>query len=283
MTRLPVDHLPPIGLDALNEEASRLTRKDRKYVVPLDVVAQVLEHDGLLVLDIDGRRSFRYESVYFDTPDLVSYLAAAHKRRRRFKVRTRSYLDSGVCALEVKTREGRGLNEKHRRPHSIDRRASLDGDAIEFVAGFDQVAPFTAGLEPALTTRYRRTTLIEPESASRMTTDIGLEAATPAGSTLVLPWIAIVETKTDGKPCAVDHLLWRLHQRPTKVSKYCTCLAAMTPGLPANKWNRALRTHFGWTPSPAEPEAATDTRTERSPAGESRLRRPLTPLLEGAG
>jgi len=29
------------------------------------------------VLAIGGRRAFRYESVYFDTPDLVSYLSAA--------------------------------------------------------------------------------------------------------------------------------------------------------------------------------------------------------------
>lgn len=35
------------------------------------------------VLEIGVRRLFRYESVYFDTPDLESYLAAARRRRRR--------------------------------------------------------------------------------------------------------------------------------------------------------------------------------------------------------
>ena len=28
-------------------------------------------------------------------------------------------------------------------------------------------------------------------------------------------------------------------------------IAALTSGLPANKWNRVLRTHFGWTPERA--------------------------------
>ena len=57
------------------------------------------------VLEIDGpRAASRYRSVYFDTPDLDSYLAAARRRRRRFKIRIRSYLDSGRHFLEVKTR-----------------------------------------------------------------------------------------------------------------------------------------------------------------------------------
>ena len=36
--------------------------------------------------------SFDYESVYFDTPDLTCYLLAARRRRRRFKIRTRTYV-----------------------------------------------------------------------------------------------------------------------------------------------------------------------------------------------
>ncbi|NNF88923.1 MAG: molecular chaperone, partial [Acidimicrobiia bacterium] len=72
---LPLEDLPSVGLADLNNEAALLTRKDRKYLVPLEVARVLLAQDGLLVLEIDGRRSFRYESVYFDTPDRVSYLA----------------------------------------------------------------------------------------------------------------------------------------------------------------------------------------------------------------
>ena len=56
----------------------------------------------------DGRRWFRYRSHYFDTPTLSSYLAAAHRRPRRHKVRSRSYLDSGQHFLEVKGIVGYG-------------------------------------------------------------------------------------------------------------------------------------------------------------------------------
>ena len=248
---LPVDALEPIGLGDLDNTASLLTRKDRKYLVPMAVARMLVAQRDLRVLEIGARRTFRYESVYFDTPDRVSYLAAAHRRRRRFKVRTRSYLDSGLCSLEVKTRERRGLTEKHRLRYTIDQRDQLNEGALEFINGFDMIAPISRRLAPTLTTRYERTTLFEPGSRSRITIDTSLQCERPDGSSVSLPEIAIVETKTSGAPCAIDHVLWKFHRRPTKISKYCTGLAALTPGLPANKWNRVLRTYFDWAPTPA--------------------------------
>ena len=248
---LPLDNLEPIGLNELEAGAALLTRKDRKYLVPLAVAEQVISHDGLRVLEIDGRRSFHYESVYFDTPERVSYLAAAYRRRRRFKVRTRSYLDSGRCSLEVKTRDRRGLTEKHRLTYDITGRDRLTGEALTFINGFQTVAPVSRELQPVLTTRYSRTTLLDTASMSRITIDTDLQCVAADGSSLSLPDMAIVETKTSGRPCVIDRLLWSMHERPTKISKYCTGLAALTPGLPANKWNRVLQTHFGWTPEPA--------------------------------
>jgi len=246
---LPVDGLDPIGLADLNGRASLLTRKDRKYIVPMSVAKQMVAQGDLLMLEIEGRRSFRYESAYFDTPEYLSYQAAAHKRRRRFKVRTRSYLDSGLCSLEVKTRERRGLTEKARLPYAFDQRAVLNQDALAFLDGFEMIAPVSHLLVPTLTTRYERTTLFEPASSSRITIDTNLQCARPDGSNISLPEIAVVETKTSGQPCAIDHFLWEHHRRPTRISKYCTGLAALTPGLPANKWNRVLRSYFDWTPT----------------------------------
>ena len=61
--------------------------------------------------------SFAYESTYFDDASLSSYLAAAHGRPSRYKVRTRTYVDSGECMLEVKRRSGRGETVKERVPY----------------------------------------------------------------------------------------------------------------------------------------------------------------------
>ena len=284
---LPLDTLEQIGLEGLNGAASLLTRRDRKYLVPLALTQELVGQEGLQVLEIDELRSFRYESVYFDTPDLISYLAAAHKRRRRFKVRTRSYLDSGLCSLEVKTRERRGLTEKLRLPYAIEQRNQLTENGEDFVNRFDTIAPVSRELRPVLTTRYSRATLLERGSGSRITIDTNLQCEAADGSTLSLPDMAIVETKTSGQPCRTDHFLWNAHRRPVKISKYCTSLAALTPGLPANKWNRVLRAYFGWIPEPARaapgcrnPDPVTQLESiDREPVDRSTW----APSLEGVG
>ena len=143
--------------------AALLTRRDRKYIVPLRRRrARERIGDGARILEIAGRRRFRYESVYFDTPDRASYLGAA-RRRRRYKVRTRSYLDAGRCLLEIKTRDARGRTVKERREHAIELRDRLDAGRL-----FLRSCPLAGGalgLEPVLTTRYTRTTLVVGRAA----------------------------------------------------------------------------------------------------------------------
>ena len=254
-----VSGLTPVSLDGLNNVAELQTRKDRKYIVPLEDLVTVIADSDLSVLEIEGRRSFRYESVYFDTPGLLTYKAAAHKRRRRFKVRTRSYMESGLCWIEVKMRSGRGLNDKHRLPYDITDRRHLTDEGLDFIKGFETVAAASAELEPVLTTRYSRITLLDTETSSRVTVDMGFEAEDAHGDIIGLSDVAIVETKTDGKPCSIDHALWRIQRRPVKISKFATGLAALTPGLPANKWNRVLREHFGWVPAKLDGAAQVST------------------------
>ncbi|MBN1174812.1 MAG: VTC domain-containing protein, partial [Micromonosporaceae bacterium] len=104
-----VSGIEPISLEELNQQAALQTRVDRKYVLPLGEVEDLLQRieESARVLEISELRSFGYESVYFDTLDWASYLLAAYRRRRRFKIRTRTYVDSGKCWLEVKTRGSR--------------------------------------------------------------------------------------------------------------------------------------------------------------------------------
>ncbi len=243
---LGVHALDPVSLTDLQTEAALLRRRDRKYLVPHEVVDAVLEgvaHETR-VLEIDGMRTFRYESNYFDTPGLETYLAAARRRPSRFKVRTRAYMDSGTCALEVKVRDGRGLTVKHRMPYEFDERTLLTADALEYLADFDQVDAVKSELSRSLTTRYNRTTLLESASGSRITIDTGLTCIHRSGDFVGVPRVAVIETKSAGSPSRTDRLLWAMHYRPVKISKYCTGLAAIDHELPANKWHRVLQDHF---------------------------------------
>jgi hypothetical protein len=244
----PAEALAPLSLEEVLAVADLQTRTDRKYLVDPEVFARLVDEvgAGLGVLEMDGVRSFRYESVYFDTPALDSYLGAAHGRRRRFKVRTRSYLDSGDCMLEVKTRSGRGETVKIRMPYDIERRSCLDAAGLEFVRTHAAL-PAGAALAPVLRTTYRRSTLVDLSTGSRLTCDADLECSSPAGASVSLPDELLVETKSAGAPTAADRFLWRAGVRPVAVSKFCVGMAALDPTLPANKWNRILRRHFDRT------------------------------------
>ena len=104
----------PIGLDQLMAQAELQTRTDRKYFVPAGVFRRFAADlaGDFDVLDIDRRRLFRYESVYFDSPRLATYRAHLQRRRKRYKIRTRTYLDSGQCMLEVKLEGHRATTVK---------------------------------------------------------------------------------------------------------------------------------------------------------------------------
>ena len=248
-----VDRLDPVDLEELASIADLQTRRDRKYVVPGAYLSSFVGRLGGRALEIDGARSFRYESVYFDTPDLQSYRDAARRRPCRFKVRTRTYLDTHDCMLELKCRDGRSRTVKHRYPHDVDRRTELDTDARAFLESVAPVAVAGDTLREALTVSYQRATLVLASGAARVTIDVGVAWHLRDRPSLHLPDLSVIETKTAGAPSAADRLLWRDGHRPTAISKYCTGLAALAPDLPANKWHRTLQLHLGHSPRVTSP------------------------------
>lgn len=247
---------PAVSLTELADRAALLRRVDRKYLVDAGSLAGLLEAladaDDLRVLDIDGRRTFDYVSTYVDSEDLECYRAAARRSRRRFKVRTRTYLDCDLSWLEVKLRGSRGHTEKHRMP--VDLGPALRGDLpadrageVDAILQDWRLRPVTDWLSPVLRTEFRRATLYLPSSHSRVTIDTGLTWSDPAASGRHAPTCSvpagytIVETKSNGAACAADRLLWSSHHRPLPLSKYAIGLALLRPGLPANRWHRTLR------------------------------------------
>ncbi|MFT3889888.1 MAG: polyphosphate polymerase domain-containing protein [Arachnia sp.] len=249
-TLTPLERLRPIGLDDLVARAELLTRLDRKYLLTAREAEDFLGElpADTEVLSVDGALASRYETVYFDTPDWLSYRMTAHVRGTRLKVRTRTYVDSDASFLEVKTREGSGLTVKERIPHDPQGRARLTIGAREYVAS--QVADLRLGrdlayeLFPVIHTTYDRSTLLAPDGAGRITVDTSLAWRLPDDRALALPDLVIVETKSLSASSAADRLLWRSGHRPVSVSKFATGLAALRPELPHNRWARILRGPF---------------------------------------
>lgn len=258
-----IDAFDPITLERLDARAALQTRRDRKHLLTLDQAQELLY--ALLtrtprpqVLEIEGRRRMGYSSIYFDTDDLLSYHQAARRRRRRVKVRTRAYRDTGAAFLETKTTGARGQTVKHRLPHPMGQLTELTGEDMpaveEALAAVGADVGRAAELAPRLATHYRRTTLLLPgaDGDARLTLDLDLQwdllddagaAEGDAPAALQAAGRVVVETKSPGAAGDADRLLRRLGVRPARISKYCTGLAALRPELPSSRWTRTLRRH----------------------------------------
>ncbi len=234
--------LDTIGLEAYDDRAALRTRVDRKYLLPEALVEELIAEtvDEIRVLEIDGRRRHRYRSLYFDTEDRQLHRAAAQNRRPRYKVRSRSYA-SGEHWTEIKLRSRRQERTKLRTPTRDAER--LDHVDVAFLAAHIEASSIER-LRPVLRTSYERTSLVHLEPVERCTIDSDVRCSLLDGTTVGVA-MTVLETKSAGHPTHVDRWLWRRGHRPVAFSKYTTALAALEPGLPANKWHRVLGTCFG--------------------------------------
>src|SRR5690606_24642812 len=127
----------PIGLAAVVDAAALQTRVDSKYLLGPAAYERFRERPAETgdwsCLEIDRRRRFAYESVYFDTPDLLTYRQHRQGRRRRFKVRSRTYADSGECVFEIKLKGSRRNTVKRRIPYPAADAGRLTEAAADFL------------------------------------------------------------------------------------------------------------------------------------------------------
>ena len=227
------------------ERAALLSRVDNKYFVDLAMIDDLVDalRKHFFVLDIEDRRVFNYETVYFDTPTLEAYRAHLQGRRRRFKVRSRRYIDSDLHVFEIKLKGTRGNTDKHQLQVAADEHATLTQDAersaedvLRDAYGFG----LPAGMAPALAMTYQRVTLAAKDGTERLTWDFNLDfgdAALAAGQ-------VIIETKTPAGRGRADRALADFRVRPVNCSKYCAGVALTRPHIPSNPWARLMRRHF---------------------------------------
>jgi hypothetical protein len=235
-----------IGLDALNAKAAMLERLDNKYIITdeqLGTAIDALSH-AFDVLEIDARRVFTYVTRYFDDADLRTYYDHQQGRRKRFKVRVRTYVDAGFSYLEVKLKDKRDATVK-KRMRMADPDGELDEASVRFVEdSYRGLYGDTFGrpLTPVLGMEYRRIALIAKEGGERLTIDaqIGFQAADRTCA--VTPGRVIVETKSARGNGVADRIFRELHLHPTRAcSKYCVGMASLGLVDRRNRFLPALR------------------------------------------
>jgi VTC domain len=237
----------PISLDALNAKAAMLERLDNKYVVRALVLNKALGDLTQLfdVLEIDGERAFTYDTCYFDDAERRSYFDHHQGRRQRMKVRVRRYVDAGLCFVEVKLKDKRGITVKKRMPYTVEKFGTLDDAAVKHVEKCYSSLygkPFDRELEPVLSMRYRRITLVAREGGERMTIDSQIRFFGGDDEHGTDEDVFIVETKSSHGNGVADSILRKFHQHPTNgCSKYCVGMSVTGAVDRFNKFMPALR------------------------------------------
>jgi hypothetical protein len=181
-----VDELEPIDLEQLDEQAKLRRRVDAKYVVPDQVAAATVQSlaAGYRALEIDKRRRFTYESVYFDTAGLRCFRDHVEGTRPRFKVRSRYYHETEACFFEIKIKRADDETVKRQRPYDHAQHGTITPGARRFVEETlrelaDEEVP--ADLAPSLITTYQRLTLSAREGGERATLDLAVRMRVPPG------------------------------------------------------------------------------------------------------
>lgn len=211
--------LEPITLEQMSS-IRLMNRTDTKFVTNKQHLARLLEMaQGHYYAQFnEGSRIADYKTTYWDTDTHHFFTEHHNGRAPRQKVRVRTYMDSQITFLEVKTKNNHGRTKK-KRIEVPDQENLVGGD--EFVSklvrfGLDE-------MHPTVQNRFHRITLVNYGKTERLTIDFdvrfvnketGLETGTGD--------LVIIELKRDGNvPSPVLDILRRLRIKPSGFSKYC--------------------------------------------------------------
>ena len=232
----------PITLDEMSG-IRLMNRTDTKFVTTRPMLLRLLEmaRNDYYAQEIDGQRIAAYYTVYFDTPDCNMYTVHETGHTNRQKLRVRSYVDSHLNFLEVKTKNNRGRTKKKRV--SLDDFNPDDSSAFnvqsslfnEFLSANLRYDPMT--LSRHLENRFSRITLVNKGKTERLTIDTNLRFHNVVtGSDRSMNDIVIIELKRDGLvPSPILRMLRELRIKPHGFSKYVIGSALTNSALHCNR------------------------------------------------
>ncbi len=216
-----LDSFSPVTLEEM--DCLRLmNRMDTKFVFSTGLLPVLL--DSLTaeykILEIGRKRSFRYNTRYLDTEEMLFYLQHVTGKLARHKIRFRKYESTGNTFLEIKRRTNKNRTIKWRIENSYDL-GNLDEAASHFINKHIPCNPFV--LQPSLENRFTRITLAGFGTRERITFDFNMDFSTLNGEKAELPYLAIAELKSEGFPSWSPFVLSakNLGIKSTGFSKYC--------------------------------------------------------------
>lgn len=227
-----------ISLEEMNSVAL-MKRTDTKFVINKSQLFTVLkEIEGQYkVLEINTDRIMSYSSLYFDTVDNKFYNDHHNGKNNRTKIRQRKYVESNLCFLEIKQKNGKGETNKTRIPVK-DFELNLSKSSEAFIA---QTTNQDFNLEPSLWNGFNRITLVNLKSKERVTIDLNLSFKINE-TEKSFKNLVVVEVKQErfNRNSAIVKVLKSLQQHPYSISKYCIGMISLYNDLKYNIFKKKL-------------------------------------------
>jgi len=221
-----------------------MNRVDTKYIINnsqlSDLLVMALKH--YRIVEIDGKRIIPYSTIYFDTDTTEMYLMHHNGKLNRSKVRMRSYIDSGISFLEIKSKNNKGRTTKNRIGITNEQFAMMtmkEKDKV-FLKEMD-VHPGL--LIPQIQNNFRRITLVDNRMTERITLDTRLSFKNVStGLSKKVEDLVIIEMKQDGASAShFGEYLRAIRINSGSMSKYCMGMMLVNPDLKSNGFKNKLR------------------------------------------
>jgi hypothetical protein len=189
------------------------------------------------VLEVKGKRISSYKTLYYDTTDFNLYLAHHNGQLNRYKIRHRSYVESGTGFLEVKFKSNKGRTIKER----IKQKDAPQHWETESGAFLNEKTPFKIEtLIPAIWVNYSRITLVSRMNEERVTIDLNLEFIRH-NSLENFGGLVIAEVKQGKKQASEFLKLMKCERiREGSISKYCMGVAVTDASVKKNNFKEKL-------------------------------------------
>ena len=232
--------LQPITLEEMSS-IRLMNRTDTKFVTSKDNLARLLElaQGKYYAQFTDGSKIANYMTTYWDTDDYRFYMEHHNGRAPRQKVRVRTYMDSDITFLEIKTKNNHGRTKK-KRVEVPGQQITGEGGNEEFLQ--EKVHLGLADIHPTVRNHFHRITLVNYGKTELLTIDYDVcfhnfetEQDADVGP------LVIIELKRDGNVYSpVLDILRTLRIKPSGFSKYCIGSVMTNKGLKQNLFKQKL-------------------------------------------
>ena len=232
--------LEPITLEQMSE-IRLMNRTDTKFVTSKEKLVELLRmaQGKYYAQVIDGSKVANYMTTYWDTEGYDFYMEHHNGRAPRQKVRVRTYLDSDITFLEVKTKNNHGRTKKKRVEVPSQEITGENGNE-DFLQKL--VHRGMSDIHPTVRNRFHRITLVNYGKTERLTIDFDVhfhnmenERDADVGP------LVIIELKRDGNVFSpVLDILRQLRIKPSGFSKYCIGSVMTNKNLKQNLFKQKL-------------------------------------------